>query len=535
MVECDEGGSCGKCSFRFGLALLVIAVGALAFRLPGLERRPMHTDEAVHAVKVGELLETGRYQYDPHEYHGPTIYYCALPFIWLSGARTLPDTSEWMLRIVPVIFGVGLVLLFAGLANGIGRSKALVGAMLTAISPAMVFYSRYYIQEILFVFLGGALIVSGWRYATSGRLRWAIGAGVCVGLMAATKETCILAWAAMGGALFAVAVFEQPKAALARAWLANLVWRHVFTAGLVALVTAETVISGFWTNPHGALDLFLAHLNYVNRTAGVGVHDHPWYYYIKMLLYTHYGPGPWWSEGLIVGLAVIGGAAAWWRPRDPSPAARLQRFMALYTLFLAIIYSLIPYKTPWCMLGFLQGMTVLAGMGAVGLIRRTPFAPLKGLVFVALVLGSLQLGMQTYRANFRFDADPRNPYVYGHTSRDLIRLVKRCEEIAEVASEKRHLPVKVFGVDIWPLPWYLREFDRTGYWSQPTEDPDAALIIASQGDQEAIESRLQGKYQAEMYGLRPEVLIVSFIRQDLWDAFIQKQAAVPQPTESGKS
>lgn len=509
----------------FGCALIAISVGALAFRLPGLERRPMHTDEAVHTVKAGILLETGQYVYDPHEYHGPTIYYGALPFIYLSGARALADTREWMFRIVPVVFGVGLVLLFAGLANGIGYTEALAGAALTAISPAMVFYSRYYIQEIPFVFLSAGLIVSGWQYAVSGRLRWAVGAGLCVGLMAATKETCVLVWAAMAGAAIVVLVCEDPTMRLARAWASRLAWFPVILGGGVALLVAETVISGFWTHPRGALDLFLSYLNYINRTAGVRLHDHPWHYYLQMLLYTKNGPGPWWSEGFIVGLAVLGGVVAWWRPRDPSPDARLRRFIAAYTVLLAVVYSVIPYKTPWCMLGFLHGMILLAGIGAVGAIRRMPHVALRIALGAVLLLGAVQLGVQAHRATGRFEADTRNPYVYGHTSPNLRRLVERIEDIARIAPEGRHLLIKVLTADAWPLPWYLRNFDRVGYWPGPIEDPNAAIAVAMQENQADVEAHLRGAYQTEVYGLRPDVLMVVFIRQDLWDAFMQTRTA----------
>ena len=34
-----------------------------------------------------------------------------------------------------------------------------------------------------------------------------------------------------------------------------------------------------------------------------------------------------------------------------------------------VVYSAIPYKTPWCLLGFLHGMILLAGVGAVVLVR----------------------------------------------------------------------------------------------------------------------------------------------------------------------
>ena len=45
--------------------VLLVAAAAAALRLPRLTLRPMHTDEAVHASKLGEMIEGGVYRYDP--------------------------------------------------------------------------------------------------------------------------------------------------------------------------------------------------------------------------------------------------------------------------------------------------------------------------------------------------------------------------------------------------------------------------------------------------------------------------------------
>jgi len=63
--------------------ILLVALVALALRLPHLAHRPMHSDEAVNAVKFGQLLEERFYRYDPHEYHGPTLNYFTLIPTWL--------------------------------------------------------------------------------------------------------------------------------------------------------------------------------------------------------------------------------------------------------------------------------------------------------------------------------------------------------------------------------------------------------------------------------------------------------------------
>src|SRR5213596_3204424 len=97
---------------RWGaLAVLLALVGALAIRVPRLDTRPFHNDEAVNALKVTELWQRGRYAYDPNEYHGPTLHYATLPFLWLSGAHKSDDLDDATLRLASVVSGIGLILL----------------------------------------------------------------------------------------------------------------------------------------------------------------------------------------------------------------------------------------------------------------------------------------------------------------------------------------------------------------------------------------------------------------------------------------
>src|ERR1043165_9773498 len=103
------------------LAVLLAIAAALALRVPQLDTRPLHNDEAVNAVKVSELWQHGRYAYDPNEYHGPTLHYATLPFLWLSGARTPDQLHDATLRSAPVVSGAGLILLLMLLAGGRGH------------------------------------------------------------------------------------------------------------------------------------------------------------------------------------------------------------------------------------------------------------------------------------------------------------------------------------------------------------------------------------------------------------------------------
>src|SRR6266516_6545095 len=179
------------------LTLLLAVAGALALRCPKLDIRPLHNDEAVNAVKLSALWEKGVYTYDLEEFHGPALYYATLPFLWLSSTRDSDQLGASTMRLVPVAFGTGLILLLLLLADGLGRLATVWAALFTAVSPAMVFYSRYFIHEMLLVFFTALTLGAGWRYTQTHRVKWAILAGVGLGLMWTTKETFVISVAAM--------------------------------------------------------------------------------------------------------------------------------------------------------------------------------------------------------------------------------------------------------------------------------------------------------------------------------------------------
>jgi len=519
----------------FIASVATVAAAALATRLAGLDYRPMHCDEAVHAVKCNDLWQTGRYHYDLHEYHGPTLYYCTLPGLWLSGAQDFGGTGEALYRAVPVVFSVGLILLLLLIGDGLGRRAAAGAALLTAVCPAMTFYARYYIQETLLVFFTFAALVAGWRYVRSRRSGWMLAAGAAIGLMHATKETCIIACGALATALLLSTLWHGGLRGLRSAARSYLPARRLLPAAALAALVSAALYSGLFTSLRGPLDSLRTFATYFDRAGGHGLHDHPWYYYLKMLALTHQAPGPWWSEGLILLLAVVGAVAAFTGRGVGDGHVPLLRFLALYTLLMTATYSSIPYKTPWCMLGFLHGMILLAGVGAAALLRWLCSVPLRAVAGALLVIGTGHLGWQAYQANTRYCADYRNPYVYAHPRFAVIELARRVEELAALHPDSRAMLVKVIADEYWPLPWYLRRLTRVGYWEQVPDDPDAPVVIVGADRQEELESRLRGQYQVNAYGLRaPHVVLWLYVQRDLWDRYVrQRLLPCSQPAASG--
>lgn len=514
----------------YGILALILLTAAV-LRFYDLGYRPMHGDEANQAIKTSVLLEKGEYAYDPFEHHGPTLYYMTLPVLWVTGAHNAAEMTEPMIRFVPACFGLGLVLLSWLLVSPIDRRAGLWAALLTAVSHGLVYYSRYYVQEISFVFFAAGLIGCAHRYLTTRRLAWALAAGLFLGLLHATKETSVLVVFAMVAALACSLVWE--KLVARRSVTLAFDWKHLAAALALALAVSVVFFSSFFTHWRGPLDSILTYTTYLNRAEGQGstaLHEQPWYYYFSLLAWTYREAGPKWSEGLVLGLGLVGALWSLFGSRQTAekdrPAVFL-RFLALYTIFLAVGFSLIPYKTPWNLLIFLHPLCMLAGIAVGRLTSPERRIQVRFLFGAIILLGSLQLATQAWRGSLTYGADVRNPYVYAHTSSAIYRLTERITDLAAVhpRGDQIHINVLRFDGDYWPLPWYLRRYPNVGYWPNFPEKPDADVILTSPEIAGALQPRLTQTYQVEMNGLRPGVLMPTFIRKELWDAFMVRRMA----------
>jgi uncharacterized protein (TIGR03663 family) len=525
-----------KSSFR--LAVLAALIAAAALRFDRLDRRPMHHDEANQAVKLGALLETGDYVYDKADHHGPTLYYLTLPAAWARGQRTLAALDETTLRAVPALFGLGLVALLLLLTRAIGRGATAGAMVLAAVSPALTYYSRSYIQEMLFAFFAWGFLIALGRLFTKPSGWSAVAAGTAAGMAFASKETSVLVFAAAAAGIAAAWLWTKPEPESSRRLPRPV---HALTGLAAAAGTAFLFYSSFFRHPAGIFDSLTAFGDYAARGTEAGLHSQPWFYYLKTLAWTR-AQGVSWTEGLILGLALIGIAAAVIggkrRPKDgpadaqdPSPRwARVfwLRYLAISTVLLAGMFSALSYKTPWNMVVFQAGFALLGGIGADALLRLARPQAARLALAAVLLLGVLHLGRQSLLANQVYPADPRNPYVYAQTSPDFLRLADRIKDLAGFHRQGKAMPIKVLAEPSqqWPLPWYLRDFTAVGYGSDEAAAGSLEgfpVVIASQAFAESVETAAGEAYQPSHYGLRPEVVLTLFVERTLWEDFLSSR------------
>ena len=192
------------------LTVMVIALGLRLFELSG---RAMHYDEAIHlhygwklANSAGAFLGWpwifGTDYFHSAWMHGPfQIEMTALIF-------TIFGDTDFTSRLGYALFGTALVGLPYFLRDHIGRQGALIAAVMLALSPALLYFSRFGRNDIIMMFWAVALFTLMWRYLDGGRRLNLYLASALLALMFATKETAYLLVAIFGFIVFLAALPE---------------------------------------------------------------------------------------------------------------------------------------------------------------------------------------------------------------------------------------------------------------------------------------------------------------------------------------
>jgi predicted membrane-bound mannosyltransferase len=185
------------------------------------------------------------------------------------------------------------------------------------------------------------------------------------------------------------------------------------------------------------------------------------------------------------------------------------------------IYSLIAYKTPWLMLLPWSLACLLAGVAFSGWAEKLKWNRIT-LILLLLTGLSYQIN-QSLLANGRYANDARNPYAYVPTSQDAPRIEVWLSQLAAMPDAPSLEPIAVVGQEYWPLPWYLRAFKTIGYWPvPPPELPSFPLVFAMPAQSADCNDSLFDTHTALPRGLRSEVSVTLYLRNDLWNQWMQQ-------------
>lgn len=507
------------------IAILVIA-GVLRFY--DLNLVPLHHDEGVNGNFLVRLVREGAYKYDPENYHGPTLYYFAALIPWITrllfgvAARDHYGLTTFTIRLIPALFGMGTIGLVFLLRRRLGTIATLSAALMLAVSPGAVYLSRYFIHEMQFAFFTVGIVVAGLRFYDTRNPTWLVLASASAALLFATKETAMIS---MGVLLIAFGLTHfyrrffpksvaQPSGK-GRRPQENAFRRFVDEFGGTNLAVSAAIAiavflflniafySSFFRNSQGIYDA-LKTFQIWTKT-GQTAHVHP--------LLTYF----WWlfrQESPLLLLGIIGAFVVVLKPKNS-----LALFSALWAFGLIAAYSLIPYKTPWLVLNFIPPLALIGGY-VVQQIWELDRGQIR---MVAMVL-FIAVGVSTYQTidlNFiNYDNDDSYyVYVYAHTRRGMLDLVRNIEQIAR-ERDGEQTGITIVSPDYWPLPWYLRNYKRTAYFGQMAQSTEP-LIVAKDIQKEQMEANFGELYRqvpsndpSGSFELRPGVRLLLYVRRN---------------------
>lgn len=443
---------------------------ALISRFYGLTFKPIHFDESINGWFAQKMIADGYYQYDPNNYHGPLYFYLLRFFEMLWG------TSLNTLRTLPAIFSIAAIMIyFWGWARS--RSWNLWMAALLLFSPAFVFYGRSGIHEMPFVFFQMLWALGIMRWIDGARDGRSMGL-ILMGLFGMTtlKETfAIVVVASVAGLLILGPTAFKENFRLAN--FKGICSRKLKILSVILVLFFVGLFTGFGMNLAGILDFIRAFLPWMKTgTHGAG-HEKEFLYWIKTL---------WEAEPLALVGVLLSALSLW--SRDLS-----LRWVSVMGLVQLAIYSLIPYKTVWCILSLIWPFYfVLAAYLERAFQSKMPW---KVLASAILLLGIFLDGRSLWHSSYRNPIDLEHPFVYVNSTYEQKHLSEVLLRAAKENPEVQKLTWQLGGAEQWPWPWVLRSVQSLNFTSCRDRILDSAAIYLCDADlQDQVESALHEPY-----------------------------------------
>jgi uncharacterized protein (TIGR03663 family) len=492
---------------------LIIGLAAfLRFFLLGI--KPPHFDEGINGWFVDQMVKTGFYKYDPTNYHGPLHFYV----LFLS--QTLFGRNLWALRLPVVLVSISCVWLTLKFEPFVGRTVSRLAALAMAVSPGFVFYGRYSIHEVwllLFTMLFFYGLFGLWKFGTANYL-WCAGMGLTG--MILSKETYIIH---VGCAVIAAVVCYisnyfnnlDDRRPAAQTW--NHVDLVVVTGTGIALIIF--FYSGTFFHWDGVKGLYQAYLPWFKTGSEGHGHEKPWYHWLRLIARYEWPV----LAGLVVCLFSI---------RFKQMALR---YLAIYGAGTVMAYSIVKYKTPWCIISFIWPFTFL--FGAAALI--TPLIYRRAVYLISAVLLTGSLGYCIWLNYFRCTTETEL-YVYVQTYNDVNKFTDPILQLAHSDPRAYQLIGHIIRPSPYPLPWMLDDFGRVGYYEKDNlpDKVDGDFLLVQEDKIAQVEAKLHDSYYTMPIKIRPyQDLSKAYFSAKIFKRFFPGQwpdftgtAAAPAPS-----
>ena len=437
---------------------IAIVVLAVFLRFYDLGKAPLFFDESVHTVFVDNVL-SWTYKYDP-AFHGPLLFYLT------AGVVSLLGKSEFTYRLIPAIFGVLTVLLLFKFEKFIGRG-ADYSALLVAISPIIVNYSRFFRNESQILFFTLAFVYFIFSYLKERKWYQLVLASISLAFFACSKENFYpIAFLLLLYFVFDVRKFKVRDVAIAVGVF--LLFYSAFYTNFYTYTTPFTNLSEF---PVVKAVEYWKHQHEIARIGG------PWWYYIPLLLLYD-------LPVFVLGVYAI---ANWIYRRKND----FRSFLIYWFVVNLVFYSYVQEKVPWLVVHIELPLYIIAGVCLAEMKKKKEKIAVLTLTTVFLLYSCIHL-------NIVNPTNPAEPALYLPTSM----------EVKEFREELKAMNVSKVCVfmspgDYWPLPCYLEDFKTyyfpsLGNFEKTIESYGCEVVIMNQTNAMKAESKIKYSEKREL-------------------------------------
>ena len=456
---------------------LIVGLGAfLRFFL--LDIKPPHFDEGINGWFVDQMVKSGFYRYDPTNYHGPLHFYI------LFVCQTLLGRNLWAIRLPVVLASIFSIHLTMKFEPFVGRNVSRLAAFAMAVSPGFVFYGRYSIHEV-WLLLFSMLFILGllglWQRGTVNYL-WCAGMGLAG--MILTKETYIIH---VGCAVIAAVVtwISHKITRMPDAKRVRQSWTY-FDFIAVAVTGGAVIIffySGAFLNWPGVTGLYKTFDAWFKTGSQGAGHEKAWWYWLMLI--ARY------EQPVLLGL-VLCAFCQFFKHLG-------LRYLAIYGVGTLIAYSIVKYKTPWCIISIVWPLLFVFG----AVIVLVPTSLRRAISAAVAVLLAASLGLSVSLNYFRCTTETE-PYVYVQTYNDVWKLTKPLLRLAKSNPTYYQLIGHLIRTSTYPLPWMLGDFTKVGYYEHDNmpEKVDGDFLLVQEDKIQEVEAKLHETYYTEPMTIR---------------------------------
>lgn len=471
---------------QFYALFAIILITGTFIRFYDLTLRPIHHDEGVigwfrlniynacmnpKAADISRVMSVcgNSYTYDP-EYHGP------FPLIAGAWVYAFFGVGDYTLRAPGCLFSALTVVLLLLIRKELGDAGTLVSASVLAVSPSMAYYSQFAYSDDFFIFFSLGAVVLSVKFLKDRRDLWLCLLAADLGFLSAVKEAWLIllfsgitffaAWA-----FFRLCQRRRRKNAEKYPAMTPEKIRRIVLPLLLFLAVYVFFYSNMFTNP-GSLWKGIANgLSFwVSRSTTWVGHFKPFDYYIKILWQYE-------TAAVVLSLAAL-----------LCLRTTFYKWCAWWAASTLLVYSLIPYKTPWLDINLILPIALLSGAFPEYCASRLQGWKkyLPALVVIPLLLYSLATAWSLTYVRY---ADPGNSLAYAATPDSYNTMIEDVEKIStKFSGHSTRISVKV--TDYWPLPWSLREYILQYGGGQASEP----IVLSERPDYSDIALQMRDRY-----------------------------------------